>query len=278
MEYLEKNGNPVTEEEVVDTPETGTENVEQTTEQTPRTYTEEEFEAELNARVNKKLDEVLPGKIARRENKIRKEYERKYGEFESVIRTGTGKQNESIEEITGGLRQFYGKKGVKFPEKPNYSDQDIAVLAKADAEDIIRGGYEDVVEEVERLAEVGFDNMTQREKAVFKTLAEHRIAAERGIELSKIGVTEDVYNSKEFTDFAGQFASNVPITKVYEIYKATQPKKNIKSMGSMKATAPEDNGVKDFYTFEEASKFTKKDFDNNPALFQKVQESMRKWK
>lgn len=278
MENLEQNVNPVTEEEVVDTPETGTENVEQTTEQTPRTYTEEEFEAELNARVNKKLDEVLPGKIARRENKIRKEYERKYGEFESVIRTGTGKQNESIEEITGGLRQFYGKKGVKFPEQPNYSDQDIAVLAKADAEDIIRGGYDEVVEEVERLAKVGVANMTQREKAVFKTLAEHRIAAERGIELSKIGVTEDVYNSKEFTDFAGQFTSNVPITKVYEIYKSTQPKKNIKPMGSMKATAPEDNGVKDFYTFEEASKFTKKDFDNNPALFQKVQESMRKWK
>ena len=278
MENLEQNVNPVTEEEVVDTPETGTEKVETTTEQTPRTYTEEEFEAELNARVNKKLDEVLPGKIARKENKIRKEYERKYGEFESVIRTGTGKQNESIEELTGGLRQFYGKKGVKFPEQPNYSDQDIAVLAKADAEDIIRGGYDDVVEEVERLAQVGVANMTQREKAVFKTLAEHRIAAERGIELSKIGVTEDVYNSKEFTDFASQFNSNVPITKVYEIYNSTKPKKNIKPMGSMKATAPEDNGVKDFYTFEEASKFTKKDFDNNPALFQKVQESMRKWK
>lgn len=277
MENLEKN-NPVTEEEVIDTPETGTENVEQTTEQTPRTYTEEEFEAELNARVNKKLDEVLPGKISRRENKIRKEYERKYGDFESVIRTGTGRQNESIEEITDGLRQFYGNKGVKFPEKPNYTDQDIAVLAKADAEDIIRGGYDDVVEEVERLSAIGVANMTQREKAVFKVLAEHRLAAERGIELAKIGVTEDVYNSKEFTDFAGQFTSNVPITKVYEIYTATRPKKNIKPMGSMKATAPQDNGVKDFYTFEEASKFTKKDFDNNPALFKKVQESMRKWK
>lgn len=278
MENLEKIENPVTEEEVVNTPETGTENVETTTEQTPRTYTEEEFEAELNARVNKKLDEVLPGKIARKENKIRKEYERKYGDLETVLRTGTGKQNESVEEITDDLRQFYGKKGVKFPEKPNYSDQDIAVLANAEAQDIIRGGYDEVVEEVERLSKVGFANMTQRDKAVFKVLAEHRQAAERGMELAKIGVTEDVYNSKEFTDFASQFNSNVPITKVYEYFNATKPKKNIKPMGSMKTTAPDNNGVKDFYTFEEASKFTKKDFDNNPALFQKVQESMRKWK
>lgn len=278
MENLEHIENPVTEEEVVNTPETGTENVETTTEQTPRTYTEEEFEAAVKERANKTLDEVIPKRIARNEAKIRKEYDRKYGDFETVIRTGTGKQNESIEEITDGLRQFYGKKGIKFPEKPQYTDQDIAVLAKADAEDIIRGGYDDVVEEVERLAGLGVANMTQRDKAVFKVLAEHRQATERGMELAKLGVTEDVYNSKEFTDFASQFTSNVPITKVYEIYKATQPKKNIKPMGSMKTTAPENNGVKDFYTFEEASKFTKKDFDNNPALFQKVQESMRKWK
>lgn len=278
MENIEKNENIVTEEEVVDTPETGAENVETTTEQTPKTYTEEEFEAALNARLNERLDEVMPKKIARKEAKIRKEYERKYGDLEMVLRTGTNKQNESVEEITDGLRQFYGKKGVKFPEKPQYSDQDIAVLAKAEAEDIIRGGYDEVVEEVERLSEVGFANMTQRDKAVFKVLAEHRQAAERGMELAKIGVTEDVYNSKEFTDFASQFNSNVPITKVYEYFNATKPKKNIKPMGSMKTTAPDDNGVKDFYTFEEASKFTKKDFDNNPALFKKVQESMRKWK
>ena len=48
-------------------------------------------------------------------------------------------------------------------------------------------------------------------------------------------------------------------------------------MGSMKSTETKDNGLKDFYSYEEAIKFTKKDFDNNPALFKKVQESMPKW-
>ena len=43
-----------------------TENVENTTEETPKTYTEAEF--------NAKLDEVLGKKIARKEAKIRKEY------------------------------------------------------------------------------------------------------------------------------------------------------------------------------------------------------------
>ena len=51
----------------------------------------------------------------------------------------------------------------------------------------------------------------------------------------------------------------------------------IQTMGSMRSNVP-DTGLKDFYSFEEASKFTKKDFDNNPALYQRVQESMTKWK
>ena len=36
-----------------------------------------------------------------------------------------------------------------------YKTKDIEVLAKAEAEDIIRGGYEEVVEEVDRLANIG---------------------------------------------------------------------------------------------------------------------------
>ena len=275
MENIEKNENIMTEE-IVETPEQVVESVETAPE--PKTYTEEEFEAAVNARLNEKLDEVMPKKIARKEAKIRKEFERKYGDLETVLRVGTGKQNESVEEITDGLREFYVKKGAKFPEQPSYSDKDISVLANAEANDIIQSGYEEVVEEVERLAKIGFANMTQREKATFKVLAEHRQAAERGIELSKIGVTEDVYNSKEFTDFAGQFNANVPITKVYEIFNSTKPKKNIKPMGSMKATAPENNGVKDFYTFEEANKIKREEYDKNPALFEAVQRSMRMWK
>ena len=49
-------------------------------------------------------------------------------------------------------------------------------------------------------------------------------------------------------------------------------------MGSMKSNTSEDTGLKDFYSYEEAAKFTKKDFDNNPELYKRVQESMTKWK
>jgi hypothetical protein len=48
-------------------------------------------------------------------------------------------------------------------------------------------------------------------------------------------------------------------------------------MGSMKST-PSDNGVKDFYTPEEARSFTVEDFNKNPALYKAVEKSMLKWK
>ena len=240
------------------------ENVEQTTEQTPKTYTQEE------------VDAIVGKRNARTEAKIRKEFQRKYGDLEEVLKAGTGKEN--VEELTDTFKQFYAKKGIQMPEKPNYSAKDIEVLARAEADDIIRSGYEEVVDEVDRLTQLGAANMTAREKAVFKALAEHRQSAERGMELSKLGVTEDVYNSKEFKDFAGKFNANIPITDVYDIYRQTQPKKEIKTMGSMKNTSSTDNGVKDFYTVEEARRFTKADFDKNPELFKAVQNSMTKWR
>ena len=245
------------------------ENVEHTTEETAKTYTEAEF--------NAKLDEVLGKKIARKEAKIRKEYERKYGNLEEVLKAGTGK--ESVEEMTNTFAVFYRQKGITIPEKPTYSTKDIEVLARAEAEDIIRSGYDEVVEEVDRLTELGAANMTAREKAVFKVLAEHRQNAERSKELSKLGVTEDVFNSQEFKEFAGKFNANTPIRDIYDIYAKTKPKKEHKTMGSMKTTTPVDNGVKDFYTKDEAMKFTKKDFDENPALFAAVVKSSQsgKW-
>ena len=242
-----------------------TENVEVTTEETPvKMFTQEE--------VN-----TMMGKAkARARAKVEKEYQRKYGDLEEVLKAGTGK--ESVEEMTDTFKKFYQKNGIRFPEKPAYSDSDISVLASADAEEIIRNGYEEVVEEVDRLADIGVANMTAREKALFKTLAEYRNNADRGRELTKIGVTQDVYDSKEFKDFAGMFAPTTPIRDIYDIYQKTQPKKNIKPMGSMKNPTGNEGAVKEFYTPEEARSFSRKYLDEHPDVFKAIQNSMTKWK
>lgn len=240
------------------------ENVEQTTEQTPvKTYSQEE------------VDQIVGKRLARQQDKLRKEYDREYGDLVSVLEAGTGKKG--VGELKDTFKQFYSQKGIRIPEKPLYSEQDINILAKAEAQEFINAGYDDVVEEVERLTSLGAERMSPREKAVFRVLAEHRQSAERGQELSRIGVAKDIYESQDFKDFAGKFNPNTPVKDIYDIYAKTQPKKNIRTMGSMKNNDSADSGVKDFYTVEEARRFTKADFDKNPALFAAVEKSMQKW-
>jgi hypothetical protein len=265
---MNENENLVTEmvaENVETTP------TEETVVEQPKKYSEEEF--------NLKLDEVLGKKLARKEAKLKREYEKKfegYNELKEVLKAGTGKEN--VSEITSTFREFYKQKGLTVPEKPSYTEKDLVVLARAEANDIINLGYEDVVEEVDRLARIGVANMTSREKEVFKILAEHRQNTERQNELSGIGISEEEYNSKEFKEFASKFNSNTPIKDVYDIYNKTKPKKEFKTMGSVKNTQSTDNGVKDFYTPEEARKFSIDELNKNPALYKAIENSMRKWK
>ncbi len=252
---MENNENLVTEQVA--------ENVEQTAEETPKMYTQEE------------VDAIIGKKLARRDARIRKEYDRKYGDLEDVLTAGMGEG--SIEEKTEKLKRFYQSKGATIPSRTEYSAQDLEVLARAEADEIIRSGYEDVVEEVDRLAEIGAERMTAREKAVYRALAEHRQNAEKSAELARIGITEEVYGSKDFKDFQRKFAPDTPIKDIYDIWQKTQPKKQIKTMGSMKNSTSEDSTVKDFYTRDEALRFTQKDFDNNPALYKAVLASLPKW-
>lgn len=258
---LFENVEPTTEETEVQ--------VEQIADESAKVYTEEDFQ-----RFREEYDRKLDKKVSRREAKIRKEYERKYGDLEHVLRAGSGK--ETVEEMTETFTDFYQKNGVEISQRPQYNASDIEILARHEANEIIQGGLEDVIEEVDRLAKKGVANMDEREKAMFKQLAEYRQATEQSNALEKIGVTKDVYTSQDFQEFAKKFNPNTPITDVYNIYKQTQPKKEIQTMGSMQHTVQQ-KGVKEFYTVEEAKKFTQKDFQNNPKLKEAVERSMLQW-
>lgn len=241
------------------------ENVEQVTEETApaapaKTFTQEE----LNAAVGKAK--------ARTRAKVEREFQKKYGGLETVLRAGTGK--ESVEEITESFTDFYTQKGIQLPSAPTISDRDARVLAEAEANDIINAGYDEVVEEVDRLAKLGVDKMSAQDKVMFEILGNHRNAVEVGRQLAQIGVPESVYNSQEFKNFAGMFARTTPITEVYKLY-AKNVKPAVEPIGSMK-NGSHDEG-KTFYTPEEVDKLTPKDYDN-PVIFQRVRDSMKLWK
>lgn len=264
---MENNENLVTEEIV-------TENTEQTAEETPKTYTQEE------------VDGLMGKRIARNTAKIRREYERKNAQTDElldILKTGTGE--ETVEGMISKFKGFYTdqfkKKGMEFSvpngRNSDYNDSDVKILGKADADEIIRYGDEEAAEEFDRLEKLG-TKMSKREQETFRILAEHLHGSEMGRELAKIGVTKEEYNSQEFKDFAAKFDRNTPIADVYNIYRQTKPKKEITTMGSMKNTVSDNNAIKDYYSPEEAKKFSVKDYDKNPALFEAVKKSMLKWK
>lgn len=259
-----------------------TENVEATTEETTeraedvssaeeKVYTESEFKQKLTDGINRA--------VSRREGKIRKQFDDEYGELSRVLKAGTGE--DDLGKITEGFKNYYEGKGKKIPTAPQsgLSNKEIKILADAEAGEIIDFGDEEVDAEYGRLARLGIENMTAKDKAVFEKLSEYKRNAGYIRELSKIGVSEDVYNSAEFKNFASKFNSDTPITDIYNIYSQTiKPQKQVQQMGSMKSTTSKESDVKDYYSYEEASKFTNADFEKNPKLFEAVKNSMRKWK
>lgn len=251
------------ENETLVAEEVATENAVQTAEETPaqKTYTQDEVNAMMQRR------------IARTEAKIRKEY-RGHEELVRTLEAGTG--TTGVGELTKAYSDYFKEKGLNVPDHSAYTDSDLERLARMDADEVIQYGDDEAADEFARLEKLG-TNMTAREQKTFRHLAEHLQNAEMSKELAKMGVSEEVYKSKEFKDFAAQFKPDVPITKVYETYEKSLPKKEKTQMGSMKHTTSNENAVKEFYSPEEARKFTASDYNKNPALFEAVKRSMQKW-
>ena len=185
---MEENENLVTEV---------TENVEETTEETlePENVEEVETTEEENLPVEEvkeetftkeQVDEMIAKKLARKEAKIRKEYSTKYARLENVVNAGLGTNN--TDEAVDKLTQFYQSKGIEIPELSSVDDEDIQTLGQSDADKIISLGYEDIVDEVERLNNKGLENMSVREKVAFQKLATERQRIEDVKDLAAIGV------------------------------------------------------------------------------------------
>ena len=232
-------------------------------------------QADIDRLVNEKVDELLPRKLERAKSKLQREYQERYGRTETVLNAGLGTTN--IDDATKKLSDFYKAKGIVIPDEPRYSEADLKVLANAEANEIINSSYEDLVEEVDRLADKGIDRMTAREKLVFTKLAEERQRQESVRDLATIGVKPEALKDSDYLEFANKLNPSLSAKEKYEMYLKIKPKPKVETIGSMRGATSKDNGVKDFYTYEESLKFTKADFDRNPELYKAVEKSMQKW-
>ena len=240
-----------------------------------KTYTEEDLEKIVNQRIN----DILPTKIEREKRKMERDYREKLAKFEetdSILKAGLG--TKDITESNQRMREFYEEQGVKIPSyQPKYSDEDEKALGELEASKVIKLGYEEMQEEANRLADIGTDKMSVRERAMFSKLATELTSQKNRRELAQLGVKEDVLDNENFKQFSKQFTKEVPIKTIYEMYsKINQKSKKYEQIGSMK-NKKTSSEVKDYYTPEEANKFTRKDYDKNPKLLEAVEKSMTLW-
>lgn len=266
-------------EEVVEGIElTDTAEAEETDEESTE-ETKEDSQPQGRYVTNDELNDIVDKRVARKMSKLEREYESKYADYrdtEAVLNAGMGTSN--IKEATERMREYYQNEGIKVPERitPSYSKRETEILAKAEANEIIEDGYEAALSEANRLAQKGYENMTEREKIIFTTLGDNLNAENDKKELLKLGAKEELLKDKDFKSFRKRYNSNVPLKEIYEEYMSKQTKPKFETPGSMK-NRQESNSIKDFYTLEEARKFSREELDKNPNLFKAIEKSMSKW-
>lgn len=231
-----------------------------------KTYTAEEVEKMVNDRINN----LLPKKIEREKRKMEKQYSdklAKYEETDSILKAGLG--TKDISESNQRMREFYKEQGIDIPaySKPRYSEEDEKILGQAEASKIIDLGFEEMQEEANRLATIGVDKMTPRDKVVFNILADELTHQKQIKELAKLGVKEEILNDSEFKEFASQFNSKTPIKNVYEMYTKIKPQKKYEQIGSMKNI--KETVQKDYYSNEEIAKMSPEEIRKNWDVIRK---------
>ena len=221
-----------------------------------------EYQEEFNGMMKTRLD--------RKDREHQKELS-KYRSTEEVLKKGLNATD--ITDAESKLREFWKAEGISLPEptKPGLTDNEIRILAKAEADEIIESG--DAEAEANKLASKGYENMSAREREMFNTLAEHLTKEKKINELKSIGVKADLLDSKEFKDFASKFNSNTSVKDIYELYSRThKEEKKIEKMGSMTTQKPDKE--KDYYTKEEVDSMTEEEVRAN---FDVIKRSTESW-
>ena len=243
---------------------------------------EEDIEKRIEERANKLFEEKVEARLIRERVKREREEAKtkaKYEELETIMKSALGANN--LDEIINKSREFYKEQGIQIPEvvnKTSLNERDERILAKADAEDIIKLGKTEIEAEANRIASIPEENRSLRDKTIFNDLCQELVKMNDLDNLKTKGYDIEILKDKDFSSFRDQFNLNTPVDKIYEMYQQVKGTKPIqpKSPGSAKTNAT-NNEIKDYYTPEEVRQFTEEDLLNNPKLMEAVDRSMLRW-
>ena len=221
-------------------------------------YTDEEF--------NKAVNEIADRRVARKMRKINRELD-KYRDTENVLKSQLG--GETIEEVNTKLRKLYTDEGVTLPEQYVSEDKEyLEYQATNDCEDIIKEGIKAAEDEANRLASIGYDNLSYKDKLIFTKLVDS-IDKEKDIKTLKgLNIDPSILDDKDFIEYRSQFNRTVPVSKIYDMFSGTQETK-IKTPGDLSNTTKTAN---EYFTDAEIEALTDEDLDN-PEIWEKLRKT-----
>lgn len=269
------------EEELIETDASeGVEEVQETTEAVEQP-SEDDIEKRVEERANQIAEEKIEARLIR--DRVKREREEagtraKYEQLENMMKSALGAKD--IDDVITKSREFYKEQGMPIPEitnKPSLNERDEIVLAKADANDIIKLGKSEMEIEANRIASIPEKDRSLRDKTIFNDVCKELVRMNDIESLKVKGYDTKVLEDKDFSLFREQFNLNTPVSQIYEMYNKVHGSKKVqpKSPGSAK-TIQTNNEIKDYYTPEEARAFTEEDL-NNPKLMKALESSMEEW-
>lgn len=232
----------------------------------------------------KEVDKMIEARVNRLESANRKKMQ-EYEDLVNTLKVGTGEKiDTSLKDLNKKFKEFYREQGVEIPEASRqYSEREEKILAKADAQEIIEAGEDEVRRVATEIYNKPAEQRTMREKFIYSALGEHVMKNNAIKDLEKKGADTKILENDEFKKFASKFSAQTSIGEIYDLYNKviTKPEEVKKippaSTGSVKTTENTAE-IKDYYTPEEVSKFTMEELKNNPKLMKAVDKSMAKWK
>lgn len=269
------------EEELIETDASeGVEEVQDTTE-TVEQPSEDDIEKRIEERANQIAEKKIEARLIR--DRVKREREEagtkaKYQQLENMMKSALGAKD--IDDVITKSRDFYKEQGMSIPEiinKPSLNERDEIVLAKADANDIIKLGKSEMEIEANRIASIPEKDRSLRDKTIFNDICKELVRINDIESLKVKGYDTKVLEDKDFSLFREQFNLNTPVSQVYELYNKVYGGKKVqpRSPGSAKTTRT-NNEIKDYYTPEEVRAFKEEDLDN-PKLMKAIELSMQKW-
>ena len=269
------------EEELIETDASEEVDEVQDTTETVEQPSEDDIEKRIEERANQIAEEKIEARLIR--DRVKREREEagtraKYEQLESMMKSALGAKD--IDDVITKSREFYKEQGMLIPEiinKPSLNERQKIVLAKSDANDIIKLGEDEMKMEANRISNIPRENWTIRDKTIFEEVCKELTIIKDTRDLKSKGYDTKILDDKDFISFKEQFNFTTPVSQIYEMYNKVHGSKKVqpKSPGSAK-TIQTKNEIKDYYTPEEARAFTEEDL-NNPKLMKALESSMEEW-